>query len=46
MDVFYVVNVMFQSEMVEEQSKVIISVCDFYFIEEDGQRFKVIARFF
>uniref|UniRef100_A0A915AYJ0 DNA polymerase epsilon catalytic subunit n=1 Tax=Parascaris univalens TaxID=6257 RepID=A0A915AYJ0_PARUN len=29
------------SEMAEEQSKVIISVCDFYFIEEDGQRFKV-----
>ncbi|KHN70755.1 DNA polymerase epsilon catalytic subunit A [Toxocara canis] len=29
------------SEMVDEQSKVIIAVCDFYFVEQDGQRFKI-----
>lgn len=28
--------------MIEEETKNIIAVCDFYFLQEDGGRFKVI----
>ncbi|EJW74006.1 hypothetical protein WUBG_15086, partial [Wuchereria bancrofti] len=30
------------AEMIDEQTKNIIAVCDFYFLQEDGGRFKVI----
>lgn len=28
--------------MIDEETKNIIAVCDFYFLQEDGERFKVI----
>ncbi|MFH4974025.1 hypothetical protein AB6A40_000734 [Gnathostoma spinigerum] len=36
----WLVNVQ-PSEMVDDQTKVILSVCDFYFLQENGDRFKI-----
>lgn len=33
--------VFLQAEMVDEETKAVVAVCDFYFLQEDGGRFKV-----
>ncbi|VDM11265.1 unnamed protein product [Wuchereria bancrofti] len=38
----YIYIVLYRAEMIDEQTKNIIAVCDFYFLQEDGGRFKVI----